>query len=327
MTSGAVHLNRVLIGIDVGGTKVATAAITLDGHILGRSQGVTAACSSYSEFVEMLVCLVEEVYRAAGLDRARIAGIGIGSPGPINPELGTVHNPYTLPLPDGSDIVTPLRRHFDVPVVLEGDAFCAALGECWLGAAVGRELVACVTIGTGIGCGIVRRGRVLRGARGVYPEIGHHAVDPAGPQCYCGARGCWEILASGTAISLAGQGAARSAHGSALLQLAGGKAENVTSELVFQAARSGDHAAAGIVAGAVRATAIGVFNLVHFLAPDAIVLGGGVMRHYDLFEPAIREALSRITVVPQAGLVLAKAQLGQDAGLLGAARAVALAAD
>jgi len=317
--------DSTLVGIDIGGTKIAAAAITPGGRILGRAQVATADCASYEAFVQALIALVGRVLDAAGRESRTLAGIGLGCPGPLDPEHGTVHDPYTLPLPDGADIVTPLRRRYGVPVVLEVDTFAAALGEHWLGAGAGHELVACVMIGTGIGCGLVRNGKVARGARGAYPEIGHHVIDPAGPPCYCGARGCWEALASGTAIGRAGQEAAASGRSSRLRELAGGRADAVTSEMVFRASREGDGAAQQIVARAAEATAIGVHNIVHFLAPDAIVLGGGVMQHYDLFAPAIEQVLARITMVPRQGISVARAQLGPDAGLVGAARCAALA--
>ncbi|MDI7277245.1 MAG: ROK family protein [Anaerolineae bacterium] len=316
---------RVLVGVDIGGTKIAVAVVTPEGRILGRSQAATADCASYDAFVGALIALVERALGEAGCGESALAGIGMGCPGPLDPVRGTVHDPYTLPLPDGADIVSPLRRRFGVPAVLEVDTFAAALGEHWLGAGAGRALIACVMIGTGIGCGIVRDGRIARGAGGAYPEIGHHAIDPAGPPCYCGARGCWEALASGTAIGQAGQQAAASGDGVRMLALAGGRAEGITSGVVFQAAREGDEDAGRIVERAVQATAIGVHNIVHFLAPDAIIFGGGVMRHYDLFAPAIEQALARITIMPRRGLFVGRARLGPDAGILGAARAVAQA--
>ncbi len=315
--------DRPLIGIDIGGTKIAAAAITPQGRILGRAQDPTTPYHTCEAFAGALVRLVQAVLAAAGA--VGPAGIGIGCTGPVDPHRGTVHNPYTLPIPDGSDIVSPLRNAFGVPVALENDADAAALGEHWLGAGAGRELVVCLTFGTGVGGGIVHGGQVVRGAAGVHPEFGHQVLDPAGPECYCGARGCWEALASGTAIGKAGQEAARTGRSARLLALAGGQAEAVSAELVFRAARAGDQAAACIVAGAVEATANGLFNVVHFLGPDAVVFGGGVMQHYDLFEPALRRALARCILMPVPDVLLAPARLGADAGLLGAARAVALA--
>ncbi len=315
-----------LIGIDIGGTKIAVAAISTAGGILSRAQASTLAHASYDAFVRGLIGLVEEALHSSGRSDSPLA-IGIGCPGPIDPERGTVHNPYTLPLPDGADITTPLRQHFAVPVVLENDAFAAALGEHWQGAARGRELAVCITFGTGIGGGIVRQGRPARGANGVYPELGHQIIEPTGPECYCGARGCWETLASGTAIGKAGQDAAASGRSRILLEMAADRPEDVTAEMVFHAAEAGDTAAIEAVECAIRATACGVHNIVHLLAPDAIILGGGVMRHYALFEPAIRQALARITVVPQPGLLLAPAALGPDAGMFGAARAAMLAVE
>jgi glucokinase len=314
----------ILVGIDIGGTKTAGAAVSPEGRVLGREQLATADCASYDAFVQALIALVTRILQAAGADERALSGIGLGCPGPLDPERGTVHDPYTLPLPDGADIVSPLRQRFGVPVVLEVDTYAAALGEHWLGAGAGHELVACVMVGTGIGCGLVRNGRVARGARGAYPEIGHHVIDPAGPPCYCGARGCWEALASGTAIGRAGQEAAAAGRSERLLALAGGRAESVSSEMVFRAAREGDEAAQQIIVRAAEATALGVHNIVHFLAPDAIILGGGVMQHYDLFAPAIERALARITMVPQRGITVVRARLGSDAGIVGAARCVAL---
>ncbi len=317
--------DKPLVGIDIGGTKIAVAAIAPDGRILGRAQGSTASYPSGEAFASALVRLVREALSAAGLAGARPAGIGIGCTGPVDPTRGTVHNPYTLPIPDGSDIVTPLREAFGVPVALENDADAAALGEYWLGAGAGREVTVCITVGTGVGGGVIRHGQIVRGAAGVHPEYGHQVVDPAGPPCYCGARGCWEALASGTAIGQAAQEEARAGRAPGLLALANGKPESINAELVFEAARGGDPAAARIVARAVEATATALFNVAHFLAPDAIILGGGVMRHYDLFEPALRGALARCILIPVPDVLLAPARLGPDAGLLGAARAAMLA--
>jgi len=313
-----------LIGIDIGGTKIAVAAITSSGRILGCAQAPVCEQSSLAAFNDTLITLVRRALAEGGLPGEKPAAIGIGCTGPVDPAQGTVSNPYTLPLPMDSDITTPLRKAFDAPVLLENDAFAAALGEAWLGAARGRELAVCVTFGTGIGCGVVRAGRLQHGARGHFPEIGHQILDPTGPPCYCGASGCWESLASGTAIGQAGQRAAQGPGGEALLALAGGRAEAVDARLVFQAARSGDPVACHIVERAVRATAAGVHNLVHAFAPDAIVLGGGMMCHYDLFEPAARAAIARITIVPVDGLLIAPAELGANAGLYGAARLAAL---
>ncbi|MGQ9682657.1 MAG: ROK family protein [Anaerolineae bacterium] len=311
--------SKPLIGIDLGGTKTAVAAITPDGQILARTQLPTGGHGSPEAFMAALVARVREV-----LAGAEPAAIGIGASGPLDLARGTIHNPYTLPLPDGADIVTPFHETFNVPVALENDADAAALGEHWRGAAQGYEFAVCLTFGTGVGGGIVVQGRVFRGAGGVHPEIGHMPVDPSGPQCYCGVRGCLEAVASGTAIGQAGQEAAQGRSGAALLSLAGGRAEAVRAEHVFAAARAGDATSGQIIARAVRATADAVFGLVHTLAPDAMILGGGVMRHYDLFEPAVRDALKRCILVPGSGVHLAPAQLGNDAGVLGAARAAAL---
>lgn len=311
----------ILVGIDIGGTNIRAAAITASARVLGRSWVATSLQHSCGAFADTLVRLVHETLSRVGLEDDCLMGIGIGCTGPVNPERGTVHNPYTLPIPGGCDIATPLGDHYSVPVVLENDADAAALAESWLGAGIGRELVVYVCIGTGVGAGIVRRGAIVRGSQNSHPEIGHHVVAMEGPSCYCGLRGCWESFASGPAIARAGVELAGEGGSQVLLDLAGGQISGIDSEVVFDAAQRGDRAASQIIEQAVLATTIGIANIVHFYAPDAVVLGGGVMHHYALFEPSIRRMLSTITMVPVEGLLVSDSRLGQDAGPLGAALA------
>jgi glucokinase len=152
-------------------------------------------------------------------------------------------------------------------------------------------------------------GRIYRGVAGTHPEIGHHCIDLSGPECYCGLRGCWESLASGPAMAAA-----------ARERMPERPPESISGATVVAAARQGDPIAQEIVSRAARATAVGVFNLLNLYAPDIVVLGGGVMEAFDLFEPTIRSVVACNTMALVAKIAIRKAQLGNDAGLIGAAR-------
>jgi glucokinase len=249
---------------------------------------------------------VTRVLADTGWTARELDGVGIGCAGPVDPVRGTIHNPHTLPGWMDADVVSPLREALGCPVVLENDADMALLGECRTGAGRGLDPVVMLTFGTGIGGAAVLRGALLRGLAGEHPELGHVPVDPAGPRCYCGTRGCFESLASGTALTEA-------AHA---LGLSGG------AELL-ERARAGDAAAQSVRATALAATSAATWTILHTLLPERIVLGGGMMdAHYDIFAEAVREAIGRATLVPVARISVARAELGGRAGVVGAAGAV-----
>jgi glucokinase len=290
------------IGIDIGGTKTAVAAVDEYGQFHERLVFETQPERGF----EVFVGLVEESVRRAlkGADRAAgaLCGIGIGCAGSIDAHRGTIHNAYTLPGWDGADIVTPVRESFGVPVRLENDADAAALGEFRYGAGRGANPLVMVTLGTGIGGAALVNGQIYRGARGEHPEIGHIPVLSDGPECYCGRNGCWESLASGTAIGAAGKPF--------------GFAD---SHAVF-AALASDAKAASIVERAVKATATATWMLIHTFLPQRIILGGGIgVEHFELFAGAMREEVARATQPPKDVVEIVKAQLGADAGVVGAA--------
>lgn len=300
---------QVVVGIDIGGTKMAAAAVTSEGIILARHAQPTEAGRGFADGLRRMVALIERVLSEAGCAGADLAAVGIGCAGPVDPLRGTIDNPYTLPTWDGVDVVGPLQARFGVPVGLENDADAAALGEYWLGAGQGARILTMVTVGTGIGGGVIVDGRVYRGAGGGHPEIGHLGIDPQGPACYCGMRGCWESLASGPAM------AAR------LLDRAPGlDRDTLTGAEVVRRARGGDPAAMAVVAEMAAIHARGVVTLLNLYLPDALILGGGVMEAYDLFAPSIQTLAAADTMAPRGTEAIRPAALGNDAGLLGAAR-------
>lgn len=287
------------IGVDIGGTKIAVGAVDGIGSILTRAEAPTRPQAGFEAGLGVIATAVDSVLREAGWSAAEVDGIGIGCPGPLDPARGTIENDYTLPGWGGHNVVEPLRERYGRPVWLENDGDAAVMGEAFAGAARGCTEVVMLTFGTGIGAGILAGGDVYRGLLGQHPELGHIPVEPGGPQCYCGGRGCFESFASGTAIGAAGSGSARD---------------------VFAARARGDAAATAVIDGAIRASAVAAWTIVHTFLPERIVLGGGLMEdHFDLFADAMARAIAGATQVPP-GVTVVRAERGAAAGIVGAAR-------
>jgi glucokinase len=293
-------------GIDIGGTKIAVGLVDAGGSILAQRAFPTEAAAGFDRAVGRIRQAIDDCLAEASLARDVLWGIGIGCAGPVNPKRGTIDNPYTLPTWDGVDIVTPLTQEFGRPVVLENDADAAAVGEAAVGAGEGRRRIVMLTYGTGIGSGVILDGAIYRGAADVHPELGHLPIDPAGPECYCGTRGCFEAIASGTALSAAGTAAGfDGARG------------------VFAAAAQGDAAAAAIVERAVAATFTAIWTIQHTFVPDRIILGGGIIdEHFERFAAAARRAVDTATLNPKGSTDVVQARLGNRAGIVGAAMLV-----
>jgi glucokinase len=288
-----------VIGIDLGGTRMRVAVVDPAGsevwsHVEDVDHGRGAGRGDFGQ-------LVAAVERAAGAAAGKTPGaIGIGATGPLDLAAGTIENPFTLPVELNGPVVEALSRHFGVPVVLLNDADAAALGEARAGVAKDAVLAVTVTLGTGMGVGVVRDGRVQLGAGAVHPEAGHHVIDPSGPECYCGARGCWESLASGSAIGRA-------------------MGEGWTAAGVAEAARRGDARAGAVMERAADAIGLGLVNVIAFHAPEVIVLTGGVAASADLFLDRARGVVGRHPYLRPERTRIEPGRLGDRAGVLGAA--------
>jgi glucokinase len=311
----------IFIGIDLGGTNVRAGSVTLKGELLACQDVPINARQGPQAGVERIAGLIT---RVAGQTGGRMQGIGLGSTGPVDRDLGAIQNPYTLPTWENVDIVRPLRERFQVPVTIENDADAAALGESWIGAGRGQSRLLMVTVGTGVGTAFLQEGMVYRGAGGVHCEGGHMILDPAGPACYCGAKGCWESLASGPALAAYSREQAAS-HPTLMTELAGGDLQRIDAAVAAEAARRGDPLACRIIDRAADYIGLGLVNLIVLFMPDCVVLTGGVMRSFDLMEARIRSVIGRHNImVPSDRVALRLAGLGQQAGVIGAARAAML---
>jgi len=311
----------ILIGIDLGGTNVRVGAVAADGQLLTWKRAPIGAMRGPEAGLQTIIHLSEEVIRQA--DQPVLA-LGIGSTGPLDRQRGFIQNPYTLPGWENVNIVTPLQERFGVPVTLENDADVAALGEAWVGSGQGVMRMFMVTIGTGVGTALILNGEIYRGLYGEHPEGGHIVIDPSGPKCYCGARGCWESLVSGPAIVCFARESEK-VYLSAFLRNIPGGIEIIDASTIFDGARAGDTFCQEIVDRTAEYIALGLINLIMLNLPDCILLSGGVLRSYDLIEERIRSLIVRHDVIiPASKVKLQPAKLGQQAGIFGAARAAQL---
>lgn len=309
-------MDRVIAGIDLGGTIVRAGVFDMEGELLVARETPIEAVRGPEPGLRTIRGLIELVLAEAGANR--LMGIGMGATGPVDPLRGTIDNPFTLPGWDNVPVIDWLQNAFQVPVTLENDADAAALGEYWQGAGRSAKRLYAVTVGTGIGTALILDGEIYRGLDGSHPEGGHMVLDPAGPPCYCKARGCWESLCAGP--SLERQAREGDLTGSHLLELAGGDRERITARLIFEAARADDPAARQIVEWASHYFTQGILNIAILFVPDVIVLSGGVMRSSEFFLPELQETLQTHTgMVPAHRIQVVPAELGYYAGLYGSA--------
>jgi len=293
------------IGIDIGATKIAVGIVDASGAVIAAERLPTAPERGFDDGVARIVRAIGELAARSGWRMNELRGIGIGCTGPVNVRTGVIETDYTLPGWGGRNLVQALADAAGLPVLLENDADAALLGEAGAGAGRGCASIVMLTLGTGVGGAAMSGKRIYRGASGEHPEIGHVpvAAEHDGPPCYCGLRGCLEAVASGTGIAQAGR-----AHGFA------------DAGEVFAAARSGDARAAAIVAAAVEACRTALWTIIHTFLPEMVILGGGIIEaHYDLFEAPLQQIIAAATLKPSKGMRLARAQLGNNAGMVGAA--------
>jgi glucokinase len=254
-----------------------------------------------------------------------VRAIGIGSTGPLDRDKGAIQNPYTLPGWEDVSIVDYLQEHFRLPTALENDADAAALGEAWMGAGRDAGCIFMVTVGTGVGTAMIQENRIYRGVNGAHPEGGHILIDPSGPECYCGARGCLESLVSGPAIAELARKTAAGMCDGYLQQVCNGDLKSLSAAQVFDGARAGDETCRELVKTVSNWLGLGLVSIMMLNLPEVIILGGGVMRSYDLMEPYILQVIQKHDIIiPTSKVRLSLAGLGQQAGIFGAARAAFL---
>lgn len=305
------------IGIDVGGTKMLAIALdpTEPGRILAEQRVPTPPAGA--GLVEALADLIASVDGTTGTPAA---AIGVGVPGLVDRD-GVLYVGAHLQQVDRLPLAAGLREHTARPVVVVNDANGHAVGEHRAGAARGVDEALVVTLGTGIGAGMISGGELVRGAHGFAGEPGHMVVDPAGPPCPCGRRGCWERFASGTGLGRLARDAALGGRLEAAVELAGGHPEGVRGEHVTAAARGGDAEALAVLDDLAGWIAVGLANLINVMDPALIVIGGGVVEAADLVLPAVRTQVARAVLGQgrRPDVPIVAAELGERAGAIGLA--------
>ncbi len=308
-------MKKHVVGIDIGGTKLATVVADATGNILSKVRQPTLAEQGPEYALQQLFEMVYETLALAGVEQSAMSAIGVSCGGPLDTKTGVVYSPPNLPGWDAFPLKTRLESEFQVPVTIENDANASALAEWRFGGGRGYDAVLYMTMSTGIGGGIVLNGRIYHGANDSAGEVGHQILLPDGPRCGCGKRGCLEALCSGPAIARRAKDAIQKKPATAILTLAGGCIEQVKSEHVLEAARQGDAVALKLVEETAYYMGWGITNLVNILNPDIVLLGTIAMAAGALLLEPIRETVAALAMARPADAVkIMPAQLGETLG-------------
>ncbi len=305
---------QLIVGVDVGGSKINAILADAGGNIQARNSKDTLAYEGPEAVIGRIIEAISQL--TSGVD---IAGIGIGVAGAHDADRGAVAFSPNMPGWHNIPLCDIIRREFGLPTFSQNDCTLAALGEHRFGAGVGVDNLVYVGLGTGIGGGVIADGQVYTGTSGAAGEIGHMIIDVNGSLCKCGSYGCWENFASGRAVAQEAVRRMEAGVPTAIRRYAGGDINKVTAQTVFQAAQDGDYIAHELISSTAYYVGIGLVNLVNIFNPDLILIGGGLAKMGSLLlDPAIEVVRERAFEISAKAVRVELAQLGDDAGALGA---------
>ena len=309
------------IGVDLGGTNIAVGLINENYEIIARAGAKTNIPRPAEEIFADIVKCAKDVVAKAGVALSDVASIGIGTPGSCDKKNGVIlyaNNLYFDNVPAAELVNKELPG---IPVYIENDANCAALGEALAGSGKGKKSFIAVTLGTGVGSGIVLDGQILTGCNDAGGELGHMVIKFDGEPCNCGRIGCWERYASATALVNQTKAAMLEHKDSVMWQLASGDVENAGGRTAFDAMRIGDKWGSEVVENYIRYIAVGTTNIVNIFQPEMICFGGGICNEGETLLAPIREhvARERYSKKQEIQTEICRATLGNDAGIIGAA--------
>ncbi|MGA8273721.1 MAG: ROK family protein [Candidatus Sulfotelmatobacter sp.] len=316
-----VQADGHIIGVDIGGTKVAAGLVNASGEISCQTRTPMVA-NDATAGLAAVVTAINSVRDAANAHSAGlISGIGICAPGPLDPCTGTVINPPNLPGWRNFPLAAEISKTYSLPVRVDNDGNAAALAEALWGAGRGFRNVFCATIGTGIGTGIVFDGHIYHGRTGAAAEGGHNTIDYHGPRCGCGKLGCIEVLAAGPAIARrTSEKITKEGRASLIMELAGGRPDRITSEMVGKAYAAGDSLAREVLQETALLLTVWLGNIIDLLEPDVMIIGGGAGTMLQPFFSEIRERLPEWCINSHCQEIpLLPAHYGADAGIAGGA--------
>ena len=315
-----------IVGVDLGGTNIVSLLMNQAGKILARDTRRSLGKEGKERTISQIVASARKTLEegeSSGVFPESILGVGIGSPGPLNTKEGVIHFAPNLPHWTDVPLVQILEDELNLPIFLENDANAAALGEWWLGAGKNVDNLVLLTLGTGIGGGIIIEGEVLHGAWDTAAEIGHMIIHEGGLTCGCGKQGCLEAYASATGVVKRTLAAIEKGEKTLLADLVENRLEDITCELVFKTAEKGDSLAKWIVEETARYLGIGIASIVNIINPEMVILSGGMTAAGDtLFKPVRKYAQENALTAAIKGVEIVPADLGGNAGAIGAAATV-----
>jgi glucokinase len=308
------------IGIDLGGTNIAVGITDEKGTVLCKGNISTGRERPYREIIKDMAQLTIQVMKDAGIEQKRVKSIGIGSPGTPDNTKGILVYANNLTSFVNVPLRTEMRKYIDLPVILDNDANCAALAESIAGAAKEVKNSVTITLGTGVGSGLVINGRVYSGFNNSASEMGHMVIIAGGEQCTCGRKGCWEAYASATALIEQTKKAVLKNPNSLINRFINGDMDRINAKTPFDAARQGDVTGKKIVNQYIRYIAEGLINVINIFAPEIIVIGGGVSKEGEYLLKPLRKMIAKdVYFKGEPATKLRTAQMGNDAGIVGAA--------
>jgi glucokinase len=314
---------ELILGVDIGGTKIAAAVVTDRGEIIARGYNSTSAQAGPDVVIDNIFATIDKAISSSNVVLSQLSGIGIAAAGIIDSDNGKVISSPNLPGWHEVPLKDIIQRRFNIPTYLGNDASLAALGEWCFGLKKRVANLIYITVSTGIGGGIICNGKLYTGVYGAAGEIGHMTIDVNGPRCNCGNIGCWETLASGTALAREAVRQINEGVNTTIAGLVGGDLSKVDARVVFEAAEQGDKLANELISQLGYYLGVGLTNLVNIFNPQLILIGGGVAKMGDLLlQPAIKVVKERAFATSASAVQIRPALLGDDSSVLGAVRFV-----
>lgn len=314
-------MTKKLLGIDLGGTTIKFGILTLDGEVQEKWAIETNILEGGKHIVPDIVASLKHRLVLYGLTKDDFVGIGMGSPGAVDREKKTVTGAFNLNWADTQEVGSVIEREVGIPFAIDNDANVAALGERWVGAGANNPDVVFVTLGTGVGGGVIADGNLIHGVAGAGGEIGHIIVEPEdGFECTCGNKGCLETVASATGVVRVARHLAEEYEGDSLIKAAIDNGKAVSSKDIFQAAAQGDKFADSVVEKVSYYLGLATANISNILNPDSVVIGGGVSAAGEFLRSRVENYFTKYAFPQVRRSTKVKiAELGNDAGIIGAA--------
>lgn len=308
------------VGADIGGTNIRAGVVDDAGRILGEARRPSLSENGLRAAVERCIEAIEEALDNAGLATRDVRAVGLGVAGSLRSQEGICVYSPNFADSRGVPILPPINAALGLPSFMLNDVFVQTLGEHTFGAGRGYDQVVMITLGTGIGGGAIIDGELRVGPTEGFAEVGHMTIEPEGPFCHCGNRGCWEALAGRDAIVRRAITKIQQGGQTAIAEMIEYRLGSITPALIARCAEQGDSLAIEVLTETGYYLGIGIANLIQLYNPEALIVGGGIAQAGRLlFEPILRTVRARAHMVPAATCRILPSQLGDDAGIIGAA--------